>query len=254
MNFLTELLDTAGLTSQRKQVLVLIGGAGILSGLAIYLVTSIAGLAFCVGILILGAGLEVLRVVGGSRQRNLEKLWPQVFDSFQNAAQSGIGLEEQLEYLKTTGPKALTGHFERLEGLLISGFPIERALEDFRSRVANRHADLLALLLLLAHELGQKGMAENWARVSNEIREEQGVLGQVLAKQGWVSGSAKVALAAPWLIALVLVQLEQNKAAFASELGSLVLVFGLLLSFVAYALVNRLGKLPTAQRLFNGTY
>ena len=254
MNFFDELLSQAGLVSQKKQIFVALVGGGVLSGLAIYLLTSITGLAICISLLVLGAGLEILRVKAGSRQRGLEKLWPQVFDSFQNAAQSGIGLEEQLEHLKLSGPFALRAHFARLQQLLLAGYPIEKALADFRMRVANRHADLLALLLTLAHELGQRAMADNWARVSSEIREEQGVLGQVLAKQGWVSGSAKVALAAPWLIALVLVQLPQNRAAFASELGSLVLVFGLLLSFVAYALVNRLGRLPTSQRLFNGAY
>jgi tight adherence protein B len=72
----------------------------------------------------------------------------------------------------------------------------------------------------------------------------------VLAKQGWVSGSAKVALLAPWLIALVLIQVPQNKVAFASELGAVILVLGLGLSLVAYSLVNRMGKLPMPGRLF----
>jgi tight adherence protein B len=75
-------------------------------------------------------------------------------------------------------------------------------------------------------------------------------MGEVMAKQGWVLGSAKVALIAPWLIAFVLLRLEQNREAYASELGALVLFFGLFLSLVAYALVNKLGKLRVPERVF----
>jgi hypothetical protein len=49
---------------------------------------------------------------------------------------------------------------------------------------------------------------------------------------------------------LVLIQVPQNKVAFASELGAVILVLGLGLSLVAYSLVNRMGKLPMPGRLF----
>jgi tight adherence protein B len=78
-------------------------------------------------------------------------------------------------------------------------------------------------------------------------------MGEVMAKQGWVLGSAKVALVAPWLIAFVLLRLEQNREAYASELGALVLFLGLLLSLVAYATVNKLGALKLPERVFHAT-
>jgi tight adherence protein B len=96
-------------------------------------------------------------------------------------------------------------------------------------------------------------MAITYQRAAVQVRKEQGEISQLQAKQGWVSSSAKLALLAPWLIALVLVQLPQNKAAFATELGALVLILGLVLSLVAYALVNRLGRLPLPGRVLNGT-
>ncbi len=94
-------------------------------------------------------------------------------------------------------------------------------------------------------------MAKTWEAAASELRSEQAIFGQVLAKQGWVMGSAKISLVAPWLIALVLIQLEQNRQAFATELGALVLVLGLALSALAYFFVNRLAKLAMPQRIFN---
>ncbi|MCF8528688.1 MAG: hypothetical protein K9G13_02115 [Aquiluna sp.] len=251
---MSELVSKAGLADRAMQVWILVFGSAIAVFSSSLLWTGVTGLAICLSLLVTAAGFEILRVMAEVRQRSLERSWPQVFDSFQSAAESGIGIQEQFGYLAKEGPVALRQELSRLENLLEAGYPLDLILEDFKDRLANRHADLLALLLVFAQDLGDHGMAKNWERISQEVREEQAVIGQALAKQGWVSGSAKVALLAPWLIALVLIQLEQNKVAFASELGSLVLVFGLLLSFVAYALVNRLGRIPLQERIFNGTF
>ena len=80
------------------------------------------------------------------------------------------------------------------------------------------------------------------------------MFGEVIAKQGWVLGSAKVALGAPWLVAFLLVRLEQNRAAFETGLGVLVLLTGLLLSLLAYVAVNKLGSLTLPGRIFNATF
>lgn len=253
MRFYRELLQAAGLASKSKEVATLVlGSAGIVSALLLVL-TGVMGLALCLGILMLAAAIEVLRLKGHSRQEKFDRLWPQVYDSFQNATQSGIALSEQLEYLAESGPEQLRRHFAQLGRDLDRGEEIQSALAKFRREIGSRHADFLALLIELGYELGGHGMAQTWEQAATDLRQEQALLGQVMAKQGWVSGSAKIALIAPWLIALVLIQLPQNKAAFASELGSVVLVFGLLLSMVAYALVNKMGALTMPGRLFHGS-
>jgi tight adherence protein B len=252
MKFYRDLLSAAGLSQRSRDVgVVLLSASGIVFVL-LASTTSVLGLAFCVAILVLAAGIEVIRVLANSRQAGLDQLWPQVFDSFQNASQSGIPLGEQLEYLGESGPLRLRDHFKELGNQLDRGVDLAEALAEFRLRLGSRHADFLALLLELSSELGDHGMSQTWQQAATQLRQEQALLGQVLAKQGWVSGSAKVALVAPWLIALVLIQLPQNKAAFASELGAVVLVFGLLLSGVAYALVNRMGALSLPGRIFHG--
>jgi tight adherence protein B len=65
-----------------------------------------------------------------------------------------------------------------------------------------------------------------------------------------VVGSAKVALLAPWVIALLLMQLSSNRAAFATSAGTLVLLGGLMLSLLGYFLVSAMGRLPIQPRVF----
>ncbi|MEY4328110.1 MAG: hypothetical protein RIR71_780, partial [Actinomycetota bacterium] len=142
--------------------------------------------------------------------------------------------------------------FRGLLELYDSGFEVDQLMPQLRKRFANRHADLLAMLIELDSELGGHGMSITYQRAAVQVRREQGELAQLQAKQGWVSASAKLALLAPWMVALVLIQLAQNKAAFATELGAVILIVGLALSLLAYALVNRLGRLPLPDRVLNG--
>ena len=251
MKFYLELLESAGLSANRQLVTTAFSLSTAAGFLVALLFTGIPALAACLAILVLATGLEVLRIIATSRATAFEKLWPQVFDSFQNASQTSISISEQLDYLAQNGPLRLRHHFAQLGYELESGQEMQFALSKFRSAIGSRHADFLALLIELSDELGRHSMSKTWGAASSELRSEQAIFGQVLAKQGWVLGSAKISLVAPWLIALVLIQLEQNKAAFATELGAVVLVLGLALSGLAYFIVNRLASLTLPQRIFN---
>lgn len=250
MRLIDPLLQSAGLHTRKTQVLVVICFLTSLSFLLTYFATSVIGMAISVAILALGAQLEVIRLKANARQKAFDALWPQVFDSFQNASAANLSTMEQLEYLATKGPPRLREQFHVLHAQLDAGIELASALEGFKRRIGSRHADFLAILIEISTELGGRGLGDWWKRAASDIRQEQALMGEVMAKQGWVLGSAKVALVAPWLIAFVLLRLEQNRDAYASELGALVLFFGLLLSLLAYAMVNKLGALRVPERVF----
>jgi tight adherence protein B len=252
MRFYSELIDKAGLSARTNQVGFVILASSLAVGFAGYLFSGVWGLGICLGLLALAIAIEVLRLKAQARQQAFGACWPQVFDSFQSASISGLGFREQLDYLADQGPLALRKEFANLLGLYDSGYELDRLMPRLRLEFSNRYADLLALLIELDSELGGHGMAVTYQRAAAQVRKEQGEISQLQAKQGWVSSSAKLALLAPWLVAIVLVQLPQNKAAFATELGAAILILGLALSLVAYALVNRMGRLPLPGRVLNG--
>ena len=252
MKFYSDLLSRAGLLERRRELSISMVSVALAIGLLGFALTGVWGLALCLALLTVAIALELIRVRAEVRQRDFDAGWPQVFDSFQSAAISGVGLREQLEYLSLQGPIAFQGEFRNLLELYDSGYEVEQLMPQLRKRFANRYADLLALLIELDSELGGHGMSITFQRAAVQVRKEQAELGQLKAKQGWVSASAKLALLAPWLVAIVLIQLPQNRAAFATELGAMVLFLGLALSLLAYALVNRLGQLPLPGRVLNG--
>lgn len=251
MRMWRELVESAGLSLSPANALASCLSISALIGLAIFSFTAIIGLALAIALLVLGILFELIRSLGTSRQRALEQIWPGIFDLLRSGAEAGLTIAEQLEYLAEHSPAALKEFFAQLSQDLERGVELERALARFQSLVGSRSGDFLVLVLLITSELGGRGEAEVWAKASSEVRQEQQLMNQVRAKQGWVLGSAKLAVLAPWLIVFVLLSLEQNREAYATNQGSLVLLLGLGLSSFAYFLTSALGRLPLPGRVFH---
>lgn len=251
MKFWREIASAAGFGLFANQLLILLLASCIVIALLILFATGILGLALSIGLLSLGIGLEVLRVIGTSRARALEQVWPAIFDLLKSGAEAGLTSYEQIEYLAKEAPVLVRRYFQQLHLELERGHTIQQSLATFQQQVGSRSGDFLAIVLLITSELGGRGEAGIWARASSDIRSEQLLLGQVLAKQGWVLGSAKLAVLAPWLIVFVLLSVPSNQAAFSSNTGTIILLMGLILSVFAYFLTSFLGRLPLPERVFN---
>lgn len=251
MKFWRELASAAGFGLFANQLLMLMVSVCSFIGFLVYVGTGISGLAFSISLLCLGIGLEVLRALATARTRALEQVWPSIFDLLRSGAEAGLSSFEQIEYLSKEAPSSVRRYFQQLFLELERGQIMRVALAEFQKQVGSRSGDFLALVLLITSELGGRGESGIWARASSEIRTEQQLIGQVLAKQGWVLGSAKLAVLAPWLIVFVLLSVPSNREAFSSTTGTIILLLGLLLSLFAYFLTSILGRLPMPERVFN---
>jgi tight adherence protein B len=80
-------------------------------------------------------------------------------------------------------------------------------------------------------------------------RSEIALWGELESKQGWVAGTAKLAIAAPWLIVATLAVRPENVAIYNTTEGTGVLVVGLLVSLIAYRLVGLMGSLSKPSRV-----
>jgi tight adherence protein B len=246
MRWLTSALPALPRSSSTAWALLM---CGLLPAAMLQLALGVGGVSIAAGVLSLGVALEFTSGISQRRQQRLAKLWPQVFDSFYSAQAAGIELTEQLAELSKHGPLPLRRAFGRLSDDLVK-LPLADALERFSAGLGSREADLLVTLITLSSELGAIGQRNAWRTASEHLRQSLRLHGEVVAKQSWVVGSAKVALLAPWAIALLLIQLPGNRAAFATDAGTLVLLGGLMLSLLGYFLVSTMGRLPIQPRVF----
>jgi tight adherence protein B len=86
--------------------------------------------------------------------------------------------------------------------------------------------------------------------LADQVRRDRNLRREVEAKQSWVRVAARVGVAAPWVV-LVLLSLRSEAAnAYNSSAGITLIVCGLALSVVSYRLMLSLGQVPPTQRVF----
>lgn len=251
MKWLSSSVEGAGLARFGVLwVLSFLVAVSALSGLWAFSLTKVTALGACLGLGAFGFGLEILNLRAKARRRELASLWPEVVDSLQSAASSGIGFTEGFAELAQRGPLPLRVHFAGFVHRIDSGWPIELTLDWLKHELGEIHADRLLELLLVVSAAGGEGYQESLRNQSRQLREDLSLWGQLESKQGWISGTAKMAVAAPWLVVAMLSARSENAAIYNSTEGVTILGVGFVVSVFAYRFIHLLGSLPSPPRVF----
>lgn len=225
-------------------------GLGVLAGLASYSVTKVLalGLITCFGLCIFL--LEALVLSARTRKRQLANLWPGVVDSIQSAISSGYSITDSLAELGHNGPIQLRPYFERFANRIDSGWQFEQAIDESKAEFGNEHADRLLEVLRIVSRSGSASLTSVLRQQSQNLRDELSLIGEIEAKQGWVSGTAKIAVAAPWIVVAMLSTRPENISAYNSLAGVTLLILGFVISVFAYRMVILFGSIPDSPRVF----
>jgi tight adherence protein B len=85
--------------------------------------------------------------------------------------------------------------------------------------------------------------------LSGFLREDLRTRGELESRQSWTVNGARLAVAAPWLVLLLMCLQGEVVGRFATGAGLVVLVVGAGLCAVAYRLMMWIGRLPTERRI-----
>jgi tight adherence protein B len=193
--------------------------------------------------------METLSMGAKMRRRELAKLWPEVVDSINSAVTAGMSLLEAIDDLALRGPKGLQAHFGRLSKNLDSGWSFSAAIDDLKVNLGEIHADRLCEVLRLVADSGSESLAGTLRRQSTNLRRDISLVGQLESKQGWVAGTAKIAVASPWIVVALLSMRPENLVIYNSTSGAMILLIGFVVSVFAYRLVQMMGALPKQPRV-----
>lgn len=214
-----------------------------------FLVSRIVTLSLCIAVLVAALSIELLSSRASSRRREVAQLWPEVLDSLASAEVSGIGLTEAFGDLAEHAPQGLRPHFVRANAKLLAGFSFDRTVVELKTEFGEPHADRLMELLRMVNEIGSTKYHSVLREQARSLRADLALWGAIETKQSWVLGTAKLAIAAPWLIVALLASRPENAAVYNSTGGSTLLLFGLVVSGFAYCLIHLLGALPAEKRV-----
>lgn len=244
------MLDRAGLISVSVASFWALSAACFLVALVLVQVLT-RTLPVSVAFAVMAAYLPVSVVAGRSRrrQRELAEVWPDAVDNLASAVRAGMSLAEAVAGLSERGPQPLRPAFEVFAIEYQTSGRFEECLDRLKSRLADPVGDRVAEGLRVAREVGGGDLGRLLRNLSGHLRDDARTRSELEARQSWAVNATRLAVAAPWLVLLMLSFQRDLIARYASPGGALVLGVGAGLCFVSYRLMLRIGRLPVEERV-----
>lgn len=243
-------LDEAGLPTTRASTLAAASAASFLVVLvAVESLSQTPPVALMFGLL---AGWGPLAFVGARarrRRRELAQVWPEAVDNLASAVRAGLSLPEALGALAQRGPAPLRQAFEAFTvDYQVSG-RFSESLDRLKLRLADPVGDQVVEALRVAREVGGGDLGRLLRNLSTFLREDERTRSELEARQAWTLNGARLAVAAPWFVLLLMCFQHEVVRRFATPAGVTVLVVGAAACALAYRLMLRIGRLPVERRV-----
>jgi len=249
---LRALLDRAGLIglSERSLIAVCLMLFGFVF-VVVQLLSRTAPVALAFATL---AGYSPVAVVAGRarrRQRELAEVWPDAVDNLASAVRAGMSLAEAVGGLGERGPEPLREAFRLFASEYQVSGRFEECLDRLKARLADPVGDRIVEGLRVAREVGGGDLGRLLRSLSGHLRDDARTRSELEARQSWAVNGARLAVASPWLVLLMLCFRRDVIIRYASPAGVVILVLGVVCCVVAYRIMLRIGRLPVDQRVMS---
>jgi tight adherence protein B len=245
-------LDRAGLPHvSTTGVLALCGVLGVVTALLLQAVSGTPPVAVAFGAA--AAWLPIAAVSGRARrrQRELAEVWPEAVDNLASAVRAGMSLPDAVAALGTRGPEPLRDAFDRFAlDYQVSG-RFGECLDRLKERLADPTGDRVVEGLRVAREVGGGELGRLLRNLSGYLRDDARTRSELESRQAWTVNGARLAVAAPWLVLLLMSLQSEVIHRYASPGGVVVLAVGAATCLVAYRVMMRIGRLPTERRILS---
>ncbi|MCU1440116.1 MAG: Tight adherence protein [Rhodoglobus sp.] len=223
---------------------------GATAGAIVLAITSVAALSLAATVV---AGLVPALVIGWrarARRRAVRVVWPDVVDQLVSAVRSGLALPDSVISLGENGPEHTREAFALFAGDYRATGNFSIAVDALKERLADPVADRILETLRMSREVGGSELVTVLRNLSVSLRQHIAIRSEVEARQSWVINAARLGVAAPWIVLLLLATRPEAAAAYNSPAGAMLIIGGLVVSVVAYRLMIGLGSLPEERRWF----
>ncbi|MFH5822266.1 type II secretion system F family protein [Georgenia sp. AZ-5] len=223
-----------------------LGALVLVAGLAL---TASPPIAACFAAMTTAAPMFLVRSRARRRRTELRAVWPEVIDDLVSGVRAGLSLPEALVALAERGPEEVRAEFRRFAEDYRATGRFDDAVEALKARLADPVGDRIVEALRLTREVGGTDLGRLLRTLAQMLREDQRTRGELEARQSWTVNGARMAVAAPWVVLLLLSTRPEAAAAYNSGAGVAVLAAGAGCSALAYWLMVRIGRLPEEARV-----
>jgi len=230
----------------------LLGAQLLCAALAFVLVAAITRtVAVAAFFSLFGAFLPVVvvRRLRRRRQTALRELWPEAIDHLASAVRAGLSLPEGLAALAVRGPGELRPPFARFAAAYRASGRFNDCLDALKDDLADPVGDRVCETVRVAREVGGSDLGTVLRTLSELLRADARTRAELETRQGWILNAARLAVAAPWAVLLLLGTQSETLTAYDSTGGTILLGIGAAVCLVAYRIMLRIGRLPEEQRV-----
>ncbi len=231
-----------------------VGAASLLLGvvaagvaLALAPVVAIAAAAFAAGAL---APPLAVRWRARRRRRAQAAVWPDVVDHLVSAVRSGLALPDAVAQLPDAGPELTRPAFAAYAADHRATGSFAYALDRLKDRLADPVADRILETLRMARDVGGSEVTTVLRDLAAYLRVDLATRSELEARQTWVVNAARLGVAAPWIVLLILSTRPEAAQAYNAPGGIALIAGGAVVTLIAYRVMLRIGALPTEARWF----
>ena len=199
---------------------------------------------------VLGGALVPLIVSARAARRRAANraIWPDVVDHLVASVRAGMSLPDSVGALAELGPAVTRPAFAEFDADFRRSGNFGQCIDRLKASLADPTADRILETLRMAREVGGTDVTAVLRGLSGYLREDAALRSEVVARQSWIRNAARLGVAAPWLLLLVLASRQETLVAYDSAAGSALIVVGVVVTLVAYRAMIALGRLPEERR------
>jgi tight adherence protein B len=247
---LREMLAQAGLSGVTPaRIIALQAGAFVLAVTVAYLSTRLVSISTVFGVFAACVPWMLVQRMRRRHRADLRELWPEVVDNLTSGVRAGLSLPEALAAIGERGPEQLRHAFRAFGRDYRATGAFNDSLNRLKQTLADPVGDRICESLRVAREVGGTDLGRLLTTLSSFLREDARARAELMARQSWAVSAARMAVAAPWLVLVLLSTRRETLAAYDSAAGSIILAIGAVLSLVAYRLMLAIGRLPEDRRV-----
>jgi tight adherence protein B len=248
---LSRLLEDSGMARVSSTSIVVVAACcAAVAAATAWLVTQVAVLALVAAAAGALAPFAWLRSRRSRLLRTRRTLWPDVCDLLIASVRAGMSLPDAVASLADSAPVELRPAFAAFARDVSASGHFDSSAQRLKENLADPVADRIVETLRMARQVGGTELTAVLRALATSVRADAALRAEVESRQSWIRGAAVLGVAAPWVILALLAMRPEGAKAYGSAEGIALILAGAAVSFVAYRVMIRLGRLPEPRRWF----
>ncbi|HLS03199.1 MAG TPA: type II secretion system F family protein [Actinomycetales bacterium] len=195
------------------------------------------------------APITLIRARARQNQKRLRQSWPEVIEHLSSAVRAGLSLPEAVAQLSTRGPVQLRPAFSDFAADYRVTGNFSASVDRLKLRLADPIADRVLEALRLARDVGGSNLSALLRNLTSFLHDDLRTRGEIAARQSWTIAGSRLAVAAPWLILMVLSTRAEAAQAYRTSTGTTLILVSAAVTLIAYRVMVKMGRLPTEDRV-----